>query len=64
MSWGDGQYFDYCYKISDEINKRKIGIDKLVIFLNKKWKYVQRNANLDKDQFFEDIYYLLKRDSE
>ena len=53
MSWGDGKYMDYCLKV-------KVCIaEKIKDIINKKYKYVSKNANVDKEDFIRDIVDLI-----
>jgi hypothetical protein len=51
MSWGDGQYIDYCFNIRRKISKKKLDGEDRRIYLDKRWKYVCRNTNLEKKIF-------------
>ena len=59
MSWGNGQYIDYCYNIRKKIIKKKLFGKDRKIYLDKRWKYVCRNANLEKKDFLRDISVLM-----
>ena len=58
MSWGDGQYINYCLKVKNYIEKNShMNINDII---NKKWKYVAIHANILKCDFTKDIMNLLK----
>jgi len=58
MSWGDGQYMDYCFKVKDYIeNNPHTSINDII---SKKWKYVSRHVNILRCDFIKDIISLLK----
>jgi len=54
MSWGDGKYMDYCFKMQDEMKRLKLNKQEKMHFLAKKYKYVSTVCNVDsKESFFE-----------
>ena len=58
MSWGPGQYMDYCYKVKDCIEQND-SID-IKDIINKKWRYVSKHTNINKRDFVKDITSILK----
>ena len=59
MSWGEGKCWDYGYKCREQIGKRTLSKEEKRVFLDKKWQYVSRHANLDKDNFILSMLHIL-----
>lgn len=61
MSWGDGQYTDYLFKVSSRLDKAKNKKEFNKIIKNS-WKYVRTKANIEKKDFLMAINLLSKKD--
>lgn len=44
MIWMDGQYFEYCLKVLNELRAKKLKYKDRIPFLEKKWKYVKQQV--------------------
>ena len=53
MSWGDGQYIDYCIKVKTQIQKAPKNEKESL--MKRRWAYVRRHANIDRASFLRDI---------
>lgn len=59
MSWGDGQYYEYCARLGYKIIKNKVPKKQLATFLRKRYRYVRAKANVEIADFLNDMHDFL-----
>jgi len=60
MSWSEGHYWYYGFKLKDEIIQKELDGQERLEFLEKRWKYVSEHCNTDKKEFMESMEAILK----